>query len=87
MQDNHLQARHAKKRWTEQLGIGNGKVMELKLIKHDEALNELKELWSACTTEQHAYRAPYHFRAKDTKKIMDRKTEYMKWQCHGIKIN
>ena len=30
-------------RWTEQLSFGNGKVMELKLIKHDEALKELKE--------------------------------------------
>ena len=39
-----MQARRdAKKRWTEQLSIGNGKVMELKLIKHDEAMKELKE--------------------------------------------
>ena len=27
-----------RKRWTEQLGLGNGKVMGLKIIKHDEAL-------------------------------------------------
>ena len=32
-----------RKRKTEQLGLGNGKVVELKLIKHDEALKELKE--------------------------------------------
>jgi len=32
-----------RKRRTEQLSLGNGKVMELKLIKHDEALKELKE--------------------------------------------
>ena len=43
MQDDHLQARDAKKRWTEQLSLGNGEVMELKLIMHDEALKELKE--------------------------------------------
>ena len=43
MQDGHLQARDAKKRWTEQLSLGNGKAMELKLIKHDEALKEVKE--------------------------------------------
>ena len=43
MQDDHLQARHAKKKRTEQLSLENGRVMELKLIKHDEALKELKE--------------------------------------------
>ena len=30
--------------------------MELKLIKHDEALGELKEFWSAWTIEQPAYK-------------------------------
>ena len=30
-----------RKKWTEQLSIGNGKVMELNLIKHDEALKDL----------------------------------------------
>ena len=30
-----------RKRWTEQLSLGNGKVMELKLIKHDKGLNEV----------------------------------------------
>ena len=29
--------------------------MELKLIKHDEALKELKEFWSAWAIEQPAY--------------------------------
>ena len=29
--------------------------MELKLIKHDEALQELNEFWSAWTIEQPAY--------------------------------
>ena len=38
----HLRARDSKKNgWTKQLSIGNGKVMELKLIKHDEALKDL----------------------------------------------
>ena len=32
-----------RKRRTEQLSFENGRVMELKLIKHDEALKELKE--------------------------------------------
>ena len=41
MQDDHLQARHAKK--NEQKSLGNGKVMELKLNKHDGAFKELKE--------------------------------------------
>ena len=39
-----MRARDAKKKRSVQLSIGNGKVMELKLIKHDEALKELKEL-------------------------------------------
>ena len=43
IQDDHLQARDAKRRWTEPQSLGNGKVMELKLIKHDEALKEIKE--------------------------------------------
>ena len=38
-----MQARDAKKRWAEEMSLGNGKVMELKLIKHDEALRKLKE--------------------------------------------
>ena len=42
-----MKARDATKRWTEQLSLGNGKVMELKLIKHDEAFRELKEFRSA----------------------------------------
>ena len=37
--------------------------MELKLIKHDEALEDLagqlKEVWSAWTIEQHAYKTPW----------------------------
>ena len=41
MQDGNLQARNAKKRWTEQPSLGNGKYMELKLIKLDEALEDL----------------------------------------------
>ena len=32
-----------RKRRAEQLSFDNGRVMELKLIKHDEALKELKE--------------------------------------------
>ena len=32
--------------------------MELKLIKHDEALKKLKEFWSAWTIEQPAYKTP-----------------------------
>ena len=60
--------------------------MELKLIKHDEALKELKEFWSAGTTEQRAYIAPYHLRARDSKKMMDRTTEYRKWQSHELKL-
>ena len=31
-----------RKKWTEQLIIGNIKVMELKLIKHDEALGDIQ---------------------------------------------
>ena len=72
-----MQARDAKKIWTEQLSLENDKVVELKLIKHDEALGELKEFESAYTIEQHAYRTPYHLRARETKKkMMDRTTEY-----------
>ena len=79
MQNDNLQARHAKKRRTKQLSLGNGKAMELKLIKHDGALKELKEFRSAYTIEQHAYRAPYHLRAMDAKKkMMDRTSEYRK---------
>ena len=41
------------------MSLGNGKVLELKLIKHDEVLKDpagqLKEFWSAWTIEQHAY--------------------------------
>ena len=52
-----------RKRWTEQLSIGNGKVMVLKLIKHDGALKDLagqlKEFFSALTIEQHAYTTPW----------------------------
>ena len=33
--------------------------MELKLIKHDVALQELKEVWSAWTIEQNAYTTPW----------------------------
>ena len=33
--------------------------MEVELIKHDEALQELKEVWSAWTIEQNAYRTPW----------------------------
>ena len=43
MQNDHLQARQVRNRRTEQLILGNGKDMGLKLIKHDEALQELKE--------------------------------------------
>ena len=41
-----MQASDAKKRLTEQPCFGNGKVVELKfkIIKHDEALQELKEV-------------------------------------------
>ena len=50
-----------RKRWTEQLSIGNGKFMELKLT--NGALNDLavklKELFSALTIEQHAYTTPW----------------------------
>ena len=38
IQDDHVQARHAKERRTKQLSLGNGKKMELKLIKNDEEL-------------------------------------------------
>ena len=41
------------------MSLGNGKNMDLKLIKHDGTLRKLKEFWSAWTIEQHAYRAPY----------------------------
>ena len=44
MQVDHLQGRDAKKRKTEQLNLGKGKVIEVKLVKHDEALQELKEV-------------------------------------------
>ena len=64
-----------------------GGPMEFKLVKHDEALKELKELWSAWTIEQHAYGAPYHLRTRDAKKKIDRITESRKWQSHGVKIN
>ena len=47
-----------RKRRTEQLGLGNGRVMELKLVKHDDALQELKEFWSAWTIEQPANTTP-----------------------------
>ena len=30
-----------RKRWTKQLSLGNGEVMEIKLIKHDESLKDL----------------------------------------------
>ena len=36
-----------RKRRTEQLSLENGRDMELQLIKHDEALKELKEFQSA----------------------------------------
>ena len=36
----HLRARDANKRWTEQLSLGNGKAMELNLIKHNAALKD-----------------------------------------------
>ena len=29
-----------RKRWTKQMSLGNGKVLELKLIKHDEVLKD-----------------------------------------------
>ena len=39
-----MRVMHAeKKRRTEQLGIGNFRVVELKLIKHDEVLKELNK--------------------------------------------
>ena len=47
-----------RKRRTEQLSLGNGKVMELKLVKHDDALQELNEFWSAWTIEQPANTTP-----------------------------
>ena len=47
-----------RKKRTEQLSLENGRVMELKLIKHDKALKELKEFWSAWTIEQPAYTTP-----------------------------
>ena len=40
---SHLRARHSKKRKSEQLNLGNGKVMELKLIEYDKALCEIWE--------------------------------------------
>ena len=43
MQDNHLRKGMQRKGRTEQMSLRNGKVMEVKLIKHDEALEELKE--------------------------------------------
>ena len=36
-----------RKRRTEQLSLGDGKVMESKLIKHDAVMRELKEFRSA----------------------------------------
>ena len=35
--------RMQRKRWTEELNLGNGKVMELKLTKHDRALERVDE--------------------------------------------
>ena len=34
-ENDHMQARHSKKKKTEQLSLGNGRVMELKLIKSE----------------------------------------------------
>ena len=36
-----------RKKRTEQLSLRNGRAMELKLVKNDEALYELKGFWSA----------------------------------------
>ena len=48
---------------TEQLSLGNGKVMEFKLIKHGDAskdlAGQLNEFFSARTIEQHAYKTPW----------------------------
>ena len=38
MQNDHFRQGMQRKRWFEKLSIGNDKVMELKSIKHDEAL-------------------------------------------------
>ena len=43
MQNGHLQASHAKKKNDRTTESRNGKVTELKLIKHDSVLQELKE--------------------------------------------
>ena len=37
------------------MSFENWRVMELKLIKHDGALKELKEFWSAWAIEQPVY--------------------------------
>ena len=87
MQDDHLRARHAKKKKDRTTESRKWQSRGVKINEHDEALLELKDFWSAWTIEQHAYKAPYHLRARDAKKKMDRTTEYRKWQGHGVKIN
>ena len=37
-----------KKKKAQTIDLENGKAIELKLTKHDGALQELKEFWSAC---------------------------------------
>ena len=87
MQNDHWRARDAKKKMDRTTESRKRQVMELKLIKRDEASKELKELWSAWTIEQRAYRAPYHLRARDAKKKMNQTTDYRKWRSHGVEIN
>ena len=41
------------------MSLGNGRVAELNLIKHDGALKDLKEFWSAWTIEQPAYKTQW----------------------------
>ena len=69
------------------MSLGNGKVIELKSIKHDGAPEEVKEFRSGWAIEQHSYRAPYHLRARDAKKALDRTTGSRKWRSHGVKTD
>ena len=66
-----------RKRRTEQLSLENSRVMEVKFIKHDGAIKELKEFRSAWAIEQPAYTTPW-MEQGNVMRLNDREGRYWK---------
>ena len=84
------EASDAKKIRTGQLSLENGRAMELKLVKSDEAIKDLSGLLKEFNATSVISKWPMqvdNLRAKHAKKGRAQTTEFQKWQSHRTKIN